>query len=123
MRVDQPELGVRVRYDAWPRTAPGTPSHARSISVWCARDQHRAMTDAKAGREVEPADCENPVQEHFEAGQRVGVRGTPTVALRTAPLPYRVLKPVDTVETWPNRQGLDPGASAGDAPAAGSSVA
>ena len=73
------KLGVRVRYAAWPRTPPGTESYARSVSVWCAQDQHQAMTDAKAGREIEPATCENPVQEHVEAGRRVGVRGTPTM--------------------------------------------
>ena len=73
------KLGVRVRYAAWPRTPPGTESYARSISVWCADDRRQAITDAKAGREIGPATCDNPVQEHFEAGQQVGVRGTPTI--------------------------------------------
>ena len=90
------KLGVRVRYAAWPRTPPGTQSYARSVSVWCAQDQHQAMTDAKAGREIEPATCENPVQAHFEAGQRVGVRGTPSMVTEDGELiggyvPYREL--------------------------------
>lgn len=72
-------LGVEVRYAAWPRTAPGTASYARSVSVWCARDRRRAMTDAKAGRAVADAVCENPVQAHFELGRRLGVSGTPTL--------------------------------------------
>ena len=73
------KLGVRVRYAAWPRTPPGTESYARSVSVWCADDRRQAITDAKAGREIEPATCDNPVQKHFEAGERVGVSGTPTI--------------------------------------------
>ena len=80
--LEVPELNklrVRVRYAAWPRTAPGTESYARSVSVWCADDRRQAITDAKAGREIEPATCDNPVQEHFEAGQQVGVQGTPTI--------------------------------------------
>ena len=80
--LEVPELnaqGVEVRYAAWPRTPPGTESYARSVSVWCASDPHQAITDAKAGRAVEPAECENPVQAHVEAGDRVGVRGTPTI--------------------------------------------
>ena len=90
------KLGVRVRYAAWPRTPPGTQSYARSVSVWCAQDQHQAMTDAKAGREIEPATCENPVQAHFEAGQRVGVRGTPSMVTEDGEMiggyvPYREL--------------------------------
>ena len=72
-------LGVQVRYAAWPRTPPGTESYARSVSVWCATDPHQAITDAKAGRAIESAECENPVQVHHDAGNRVGVRGTPTI--------------------------------------------
>ena len=72
-------LGVEVRYAAWPRTAPGSESYRRSVSVWCARDPRQAMTDAKAGRPVADAECENPVQEHFELGRRLGVGGTPTL--------------------------------------------
>ena len=72
-------LGVRVRYAAWPRSPKGTESFARSVSVWCAKDPHRAMTDAKAGRTIAHAECDNPVQRHFDAGRRLGVRGTPTI--------------------------------------------
>ena len=80
--LEVPDLnsaGVEVRYAAWPRTPPGTESHDRSISVWCARDRHRAMTDAKAGRNIAHATCDNPVQEHYELGRRLGVNGTPTL--------------------------------------------
>ena len=79
---DLNDRGVEVRYAAWPRTPPGTESHDRSISVWCSRDQHRAMTDAKAGREIAHATCDNPVQEHYETGRRLGVSGTPTLFTR-----------------------------------------
>ena len=51
--VEVPDLdapGDRVRYAAWPRRPQGTESFARSVSVWCAKDPHQAMTDAKAGR-------------------------------------------------------------------------
>ena len=77
--ADLNESGVEVRYAAWPRTPPGTESHDRSISVWCARDRNQAIGDAKAGRKVAPATCDNPVQEHYETGRRLGVNGTPTL--------------------------------------------
>ena len=80
--LEVPDLnanGVEIRYAAWPRTPPGTESHDRSISVWCARDRHRAMTDAKAGRKIAAATCENPVQEHYQLGRSLGVSGTPTL--------------------------------------------
>ena len=54
------------------------------------------MTDAKAGRTIEPAECENPVQGHFDAGRRLGVRGTPTIVTEGGDtiggyVPYREL--------------------------------
>ena len=76
---DLNEHGVEVRYAAWPRTPPGTESHDRSISVWCARDRHQAITDAKAGRSIAAATCDSPVQDHYELGRRLGVSGTPTL--------------------------------------------
>ena len=89
-------LGVRVRYAAWPRSPEGTESFARSVSVWCAKDRHRAMTDAKAGRTIAHAECDNPVQRHFDAGRRLGVRGTPTIVTESGDtiggyVPYRDL--------------------------------
>ena len=93
--------GVEVRYAAWPRTPPGTQSHDRSISVWCARDRHQAITDAKAGRDIADAACENPVQEHYETGRQLGVSGTPTLFTEDGTriggyVPYRAL--VDQLE-------------------------
>ena len=54
------------------------------------------MTNAKAGRKVEPAECENPVQAHVDAGRSVGVRGTPTIVIEDGDtiggyVPYREL--------------------------------
>ena len=94
--ADLNALGVRVRYAAWPRSPQGTESFDRSISVWCAKDPHQAMTDAKAGRKIERAECENPVQAHFDAGRRLGVRGTPTIVTEGGDtiggyVPYREL--------------------------------
>ena len=89
-------LGVGIRYAAWPRTPPGTESYLRSVSVWCASDPHQALTDAKAGRDIAPAECENPVAAHLEAGKQVGTRGTPTMVTEDGDLiggyvPYREL--------------------------------
>ena len=93
---DLNEQGVEIRYAAWPRTPPGTESFDRSISVWCARDRHRAMTDAKAGRSIAAATCDNPVEEHSDIGVRLGVTGTPTLFTETGAViggyvPYREL--------------------------------
>jgi thiol:disulfide interchange protein DsbC len=39
------------------------------------------MDLAKAGKEIPQLDCENPVEDHYDLGQTVGVTGTPALLL------------------------------------------
>ncbi len=80
---DLNKAGIAVRYLAFPRAGLGTESFKKSVSVWCAKDRQQALTDAKAGKPVTPATCDNPVQSHYELGQRMGVQGTPTLITDT----------------------------------------
>ena len=73
------EAGIQVRYLAFPRAGVGSNSHKKYVSVWCNADQQSALTDAKAGKNVPAASCENPVAETYQLGQDVGVEGTPTI--------------------------------------------
>lgn len=72
-------LGIAVEYLAFPRMGLGSQDHKDMISVWCAPDRKRALTDAKAGKPVVPRDCKNPVTMEYDVGQRVGVSGTPAI--------------------------------------------
>jgi len=69
--------GIRVRYLAFPRTAIGSPSYLKAVSVWCSDDPNEAMTRAKLGETPEAKDCPNPVSEHMELARRLGLTGTP----------------------------------------------
>ena len=73
------DAGVQVRYLAFPRAGVGSPSHQKYVSVWCNDDQQTALTDAKAGRDVATASCQNPIEDTYRLGREVGVRGTPTI--------------------------------------------
>lgn len=75
------DKGIAVRYVAFPRAGVGSQTYDTMVSVWCADDPHKAMTQAKAGQPVAPKSCPNPVAAHYEMGQLVGVRGTPTIVL------------------------------------------
>jgi len=96
------ELGIEVRYLAFPRAGIDSNAYRKMVSVWCADDQQQAMTDAKARRRIEPKSCDNPVQRHFELGQLLGVNGTPTMVLadgRVVPgylPPDRLLKQIES---------------------------
>ncbi len=73
--------GISVRYLAFPRDGIGSPTYERMVSVWCAKDPKQALTDAKAGKNVTSAKCDDPVKEEFELGTTMNVRGTPTTIL------------------------------------------
>lgn len=75
------EGGLKVRYMMWPRAGLESDSYREAVAVWCAKDQGDAMTRAKAGEEIERLVCENPVEEHYQLGFRLGVQGTPFIML------------------------------------------
>jgi len=52
------------------------------VSVWCANNPQQAMTDAKAGRDIDKKYCETPIREHMVAAEQIGVRGTPSIVLQ-----------------------------------------
>lgn len=73
------DLGIAIRYLAFPRNGLESESFDKAEAVWCADDRHQAMTDAKNGERVEAADCDSPVSKHYNMGRNIGVRGTPAM--------------------------------------------
>ena len=72
--------GVKVRYIFMPLKGQG--DYRTTVSVWCAKDQNEALDLAKSGAELEPKDCENPIDEHLNISRNLGVRGTPAIILQ-----------------------------------------
>jgi len=80
-------LGIEVHYLFFPRTGPNTESWTKAEQVWCAANHNSALTRAKLGGEIpEVAECATPVADHYELGQRIGVRGTPAIFSETGEL-------------------------------------
>ena len=73
------EEGISIRYMAFPRAGIGSRSYEKAVTVWCSDDQQQAMTEAKAGMEMAPIQCENPVAEQYQLGMTLGVSGTPAL--------------------------------------------
>ena len=53
------------------------------MAVWCADDRRDALTKAKRGENLERKTCDNPVKAEYELGQKLGVRGTPSMILES----------------------------------------
>jgi len=75
------DSGVRVRYLMFPRAGLGSQPAKDLESVWCADDPQAAMTAAKAGGNIVPLTCENPIASHVALADKVGLRGTPLIYL------------------------------------------
>jgi len=75
------ELGITVRYLAWPRQGLNSQVYRDTVSIWCAENPKKAISDAKAGQTVASASCENKVAEQYKFGQQIGVNGTPNIVL------------------------------------------
>ncbi len=75
------DAGISVQYLFYPRAGTGSESFDKAVSVWCADDQQAAMTEAKAGAKMPKRNCRNPVSEHMELGELMGIRGTPAIVL------------------------------------------
>lgn len=73
-------LGIEVHYLFYPRTGPNTESWTKAEEVWCAADHNSALTRAKLGGLLPGGSaCATPVADHYDLGQRIGVRGTPAI--------------------------------------------
>jgi thiol:disulfide interchange protein DsbC len=73
--------GIKIRYVFFPRSGPNTPSFEKAVSVWCADDRNKALTEAKTGTDPLKKQCDNPVLDHYNTGQLIGVSGTPSIIL------------------------------------------
>lgn len=89
------ELGVTVRYLAYPRAGiysdqkrtKFTGSYKKLKSVWCDSDRPAAMNKAKAtGFIKENLDCDAPIEAQLALGGEFGVRGTPAIVLQDGEL-------------------------------------
>lgn len=92
-------LGIRVRYVAFPRSGPNTPSWTRAEQVWCAADRNAMLTRAKQSEMYSKLDAKtcspNPVAEHYALGKAMGLTGTPGILTETGELLPGYLPPKD----------------------------
>lgn len=93
------ELGVEVKYLAYPRAGIGSESYKKITSAWCSDDKPNAMNLLKAGQSIPTNVCDdNPVANQFALGQKLGVSGTPAIMLEDGTLIPGYLKADDLIK-------------------------
>ena len=80
------EMGIAVRYLAYPRAGVPSASYDKMVSAWCADDPNAALTKAKMGKAIPQKTCANPVAKHYRLGDDFGVTGTPALILEDGQL-------------------------------------
>lgn len=75
------DLGITVRYLAFPRQGVPSKNANEMEAVWCAADPLQAMDDAKGGKSVPLAKCDAKIAQQYSLGQTLGVNGTPAIIL------------------------------------------
>lgn len=99
------ELGIEVHYLAYPRAGVGSNSYDKAVSVWCDKDRNQAMDRAKAGESLAQKSCDNPVKEHMQLGNLVGVTGTPALVTESGRLLPGYLPPERLLKVLEEEQG------------------
>ena len=81
------DMGIEVKYLAYPRAGVGSGSYDKIASAWCAKDPNDAMAKLKGGQQIPIAVCDgNPVASQFQLGGKLGVTGTPAIILESGEL-------------------------------------
>jgi len=76
---DYTDAGITVRYLFFPRSGVNTESYFKAVSVWCAIDRNKALTDAKLHNKIDSKTCDNPISAHMKLAKEFGVNGTPAI--------------------------------------------
>ena len=88
--------GIKMRYLMFPREGVGSDSFDKAVSVWCAGDRREARNQG------------NPVQAQYELGQKLGVRGTPSMILEDGTMIPGYVPPTQLAELLARNQDAKP---------------
>lgn len=89
------DLGITVRYLAFPRNGMRSETAKQMEAIWTAKDPVFALNEAENGRPPKEVKTPNIVKKHYELGIQFGVTGTPSVITSNGEIIGGYLKPAD----------------------------
>ena len=73
-------LGITIKYAAFPRSGMGTEAFSKMVGAWCSADPKATLTDLKNDKKIDLSFCsDQPEAKHYVTGQKLGVTGTPAI--------------------------------------------
>ncbi|KAA6209203.1 bifunctional protein-disulfide isomerase/oxidoreductase DsbC [Avibacterium paragallinarum] len=73
------DLGITVRYLAFPRGGLNNNTAKQMEAIWQAKDPAQALNEAEKGNPPKTLKNADIVKKHYELGVQFGVRGTPSI--------------------------------------------
>ncbi|PJG83165.1 bifunctional protein-disulfide isomerase/oxidoreductase DsbC [Caviibacterium pharyngocola] len=73
------DLGITVRYLAFPRAGLNNNTAKQMEAIWTAKDPAFALNEAENGNPPKELKTPQIVKKHYELGLQFGVRGTPSI--------------------------------------------
>ncbi|OOF66297.1 bifunctional protein-disulfide isomerase/oxidoreductase DsbC [Rodentibacter sp. Ppn85] len=89
------DLGITVRYLAFPRGGMRSETAKQMEAIWTAKAPVFALNEAESGRLPKEVKTPNIVKKHYELGIQFGVTGTPSVITSSGEIIGGYLKPAD----------------------------
>ena len=89
------DLGITVRYLAFPRGGLDNQTARQMEAIWTAKDPMFALNDAEKGDLPKELKTPNMVKKHYMLGVQLGVTGTPTIITSEGDVIGGYLKPAD----------------------------
>ncbi|WP_300002811.1 bifunctional protein-disulfide isomerase/oxidoreductase DsbC [uncultured Cedecea sp.] len=78
---DYNDLGITVRYLAFPRQGMKSKAAGDMNAIWCSKDRAKEFDSAMTGGKVTPATCDINIADQYNLGLQFGVKGTPAIIL------------------------------------------
>ncbi|MFA0085163.1 thiol:disulfide interchange protein [Vibrio sp. 10N.286.49.C2] len=103
------DLGITVRYLAYPREGVNGQVAENMAKIWCAEDPKTAMHDAKVNRKQptfdgDLAQCKATIAKHYNLGRELGISGTPAIFLPNGEMVGGYLPPADLLKRLESTQ-------------------
>ncbi|MCL9775179.1 bifunctional protein-disulfide isomerase/oxidoreductase DsbC [Vibrio methylphosphonaticus] len=97
------DLGITVRYLAYPREGANGQVAENMAKIWCDEDPNTAMHDAKVNRKQpsfdgDLAQCKATIATHYNLGRELGISGTPAIFLPNGEMVGGYLPPADLLK-------------------------
>ena len=80
------DLGITIRYLAFPRGGMETQTAKQMEAIWTAKDKVFALNEAENGNLPKELKTPNIVKKHYQLGLKFGVNGTPNIITESGEL-------------------------------------